>query len=74
MITTLSAATTSGGSFSYRVTADSAAVRYFYTDRASNGEGEVRLKQTISGLSPTVYTLTIQAGPLTCDASQVCCT
>lgn len=70
MIATVRAAATSG-IFDYQVTGDSEAVKYFFVERNNNGEGEVKLKQTIAGLSPASYTLTINAGSTSCYADQV---
>ena len=36
-----------------------------------NGNGDLRLKQTIAGLSQSTFTLTVHAGPEECDVGQV---
>jgi len=71
VITSIEAALTTSGSFAYRVTADSVAVTYFFVERGNNGEGQIKLKQTITGLRQNSYTLTIHAGSLNCDTLQV---
>ena len=71
VITTISAAAPTSSVFNYRVTADSVAMRYFFVERNVNGNGDLRLKQTIAGLSQSTFTLTVHAGPEECDVGQV---